>query len=386
MTAQRRRRAPSRERLCFYDERVLERQREGWLAGEARLKRLVGELLEAAEEARAAPVPSLLDKTGCAPSGDPRDYWEPAPYWWPDPRRPDGLPYVRRDGVARPESRLYSAESRAYDPSSRQRFFDGLTLLALAWYFTRERRFAQQAAKLARTWFVAPRSRMNPHLRYAQVRMGHGEEGTGPGIVAFRDLAHVLDALRLVARSGELRAGEAAAVRAWFAQFLAWLRSSPQGREAQAHRNNIGTCYELVATAVALYVGEQRFARARLAAARRRIAVQLTPEGGQPLEAARTRPLHYALFNLHLWASLARLARSLGAALWRFDAGAGRSLAKALTALQARARRDRSLQASDRARLRVVTAFAAPGTAPSTRAPMRPHPGAGAAPFWRCGL
>ena len=26
-----------------------------------------------------------------------------APYWWPDPDTPDGLPYVRRDGERNPE-------------------------------------------------------------------------------------------------------------------------------------------------------------------------------------------------------------------------------------------------------------------------------------------
>jgi hypothetical protein len=26
-----------------------------------------------------------------------------APYWWPDPKSPNGLPYIRRDGERNPE-------------------------------------------------------------------------------------------------------------------------------------------------------------------------------------------------------------------------------------------------------------------------------------------
>src|SRR5688500_222139 len=38
------------------------------------------------------------------PSGDKRDYLSQAPYWWPDPDKPDGLPYIRRDGRTNPDS------------------------------------------------------------------------------------------------------------------------------------------------------------------------------------------------------------------------------------------------------------------------------------------
>ena len=32
------------------------------------------------------------------PNGDARDYMSQAPYWWPNPKRAGGLPFVRRDG------------------------------------------------------------------------------------------------------------------------------------------------------------------------------------------------------------------------------------------------------------------------------------------------
>jgi hypothetical protein len=37
------------------------------------------------------------------PSGSKNDYMSMGPYWWPDPEKPDGLPYIRRDGEVNPE-------------------------------------------------------------------------------------------------------------------------------------------------------------------------------------------------------------------------------------------------------------------------------------------
>jgi hypothetical protein len=51
-----------------------------------------------AEEALTRGPFSVMDKTDLAPSSKKQDYWHPAPYWWPDPETPDGLPYIRRDG------------------------------------------------------------------------------------------------------------------------------------------------------------------------------------------------------------------------------------------------------------------------------------------------
>ena len=44
-----------------------------------------------------------MDKTITPPSGDKHDYMSQAPYWWPDPAKADGRPYIRRDGQRNPE-------------------------------------------------------------------------------------------------------------------------------------------------------------------------------------------------------------------------------------------------------------------------------------------
>ena len=47
--------------------------------------------------------PSVMDKGVTPPSGDKHDYMSQAPYWWPDPTKPDGSPYIRKDGERNPE-------------------------------------------------------------------------------------------------------------------------------------------------------------------------------------------------------------------------------------------------------------------------------------------
>lgn len=53
------------------------------------------------------PISVTFDKKLPSPGGDPRDFTSCGPYWWPDPARPDGLPYIRRDGQFNPDFRSY---------------------------------------------------------------------------------------------------------------------------------------------------------------------------------------------------------------------------------------------------------------------------------------
>jgi hypothetical protein len=38
---------------------------------------------------------SVMDKLDIPPSGSKHDYTSLAPYWWPDPNKPNGLPYIK---------------------------------------------------------------------------------------------------------------------------------------------------------------------------------------------------------------------------------------------------------------------------------------------------
>src|ERR1051325_3257264 len=47
-------------------------------------------------------VYSVTLKPQLPPSGDEHDYMSLGRYFWPDPTKPDGLPYIRKDGFVNP--------------------------------------------------------------------------------------------------------------------------------------------------------------------------------------------------------------------------------------------------------------------------------------------
>lgn len=274
---------------------------------------------------------AVTDKTSLPPSGNPHDYWHPAPYYWPHPLGLPGLPYVRRDGRRVPGTRLYEDLSDKYDRTRLQRMFDDTYVLAMATSAGLGNRFATHAAKLVRAWFLEPSSAMNPHLEYAQVRRGHNENrGSSSGIIEFKDLYYFLDAVRVLENGNFLTSEDSAGFRKWLGQYLDWLRSSTQGRKERASSNNHGTYYDLQVASIAAYLGDYLLVRDTLRDSRFRICEQFANDGSQPNELSRTTTAHYCCFNLQGWIHLANLAASVGEDIWNFESASGQGLRVAL--------------------------------------------------------
>src|SRR6478609_4672971 len=79
---------------------------------------------------------SVMEKTNTPPSGDKHDYMSLAPYYWPDPSKPDGLPYIRKDGQTNPEVKDY--KDKDYLP----RLCGHVETLALAYFLSDDTRYA----------------------------------------------------------------------------------------------------------------------------------------------------------------------------------------------------------------------------------------------------
>lgn len=312
-------------RSIFYRDEALADLREA-AAGDS-WRDVATRLAADARAAMARGLHAVTDKTTRAPSGDAHDYWHPAPFWWPNPETADGLPYVDRDGVRRPETVLYAPGSEQFDRSNLQRVLEDTTLCAAAWRATGENAFALHGAALLRRWFLAPATRMNPHLRYAQVRLGWNDNlGTGSGIVEMRDLPLLLDGARLLAQARVLSRREEADFRTWVAAYGAWLRDDPQGVTARLTPNNIGTFHDLQAAAIAAYLNDSGALNEIFRRCRERIQLQFDPDGSQPLELERRDALHYCCFNLQAWSALARIGAACGEDLWSYRSAAGHSL------------------------------------------------------------
>ena len=281
-------------------------------------------LIRSADSAMRAGPFSVMQKKTIPPSGDKHDYLSMAPYWWPDSTKPDGLPYIRRDGVMNPQTRI------DHDGLRFGAMTDAVETLALAYWFTRNEKYAGRAAFLVRAWFIEPATRMNPNLRFAQAILGV-TQGRGIGILDLRAFSRLVDAMRILELSPSWPSSDRAAFSRWCTDYLAWLRQSENGMDERSQSNNHGTLYDMQAASIAIYVGDSVFARELLLkSAKARVDSQIASDGSQPLELARTRPIHYSLFNLDAFTQLAEMGRHVGANLWDYRNSRGGSIASAL--------------------------------------------------------
>ncbi|WP_258609723.1 alginate lyase family protein [Mesorhizobium sp. AR10] len=374
-------------RLAFYDEDALV------AASRNRDTPLRQHLRTIANLALARGPFSVVDKTGMAPSGDPHDYFQPAPYWWPDPGKPDGLPYVVRDGERAPGTALYEAGSESSDRTRLQQVLDDTTVLALAATVLGEQHYASHAAKLIRAWFIDPRTRMNPHMHYAQVRFGHNNnEGSGQGIIELKDLYFFLDAVRLVERTDALNKQDREAFRSWLGSYCAWLDTAPAAATEFYRPNNHGVFYDLQRASIAAFLGDSAVLAKVGLYARERLADQIATDGSLPQELSRTRPRHYVMFTLQGWTTLARLLSSVGDNLWQHRASGGQGLISALRWLAANKemRDTMPVEKIDPDRMSPLLfdlarhdleGTAVPDIEPATTKPIF-HPDEAIAPFW----
>lgn len=299
--------------LGFYDPALAKRLKDAAGRSDAGARAVLAALIDSADRALGTPLRTVLQKTECAPSGDPRDYHSLAPYWWPDPDTKDGIPYQRRDGERLPEADLRAPESLKFDVSRFQGVFDDVTVLAWAHHLTGRADYAEKALAVVRAWFLDEQTGMNPNLDYAQVRRVHRRNrGRPSGVMEAKAIAFLLDAVSLLSAAGAFPDEDRAALTDWCRRYAGWLESSDSGRKECAAQNNHGTCFEMQALSLAAFLKDADAVQKAVERCRGRLADQFTPDGRQPQEETRSIPLHYRLYNLQAWCVVIHLARRSG--------------------------------------------------------------------------
>jgi hypothetical protein len=277
----------------------------------------------AADRAMSEGPFSVMDKQQLPPSGDKHDYLSHAPYFWPDPKSPNGLPYIRRDGERNPEIRTIT------DHDELAKMASAVGALALGYYLSCDDTYAQRATLLLRTWFLDPATRMNPNLEFAQGIPGINT-GRSIGIIDTASLTKVTDAVGLLRGAKSWTDADQQGMETWFGAFATWLESSEHGKKESAAKNNHGTYFDLQFADYELFAGHPELAKQVIEQAeRKRIATQVEPDGEQPLELARTRAFSYSTMNLRGLMDLALLGDHVGLDLWSFQTKDGRSIRKA---------------------------------------------------------
>lgn len=290
-------------------------------AGDPSVKPAYDALIARADAALAHGPYTVVDKTQTPASGDKHDYMSMGPYWWPDPAQPNGMPYMRRDGRMNPER-----ETNAFDLSDLENMSQDIQALALAHWYTGDPRYADKAAGMIRTWFLAPETRMNPNLNHGQAVPGR-VSGRAEGVIDAYRFVRIIESVGLLAPSGTLSEDEQAALRDWFADLVRWMATSPIGRAERAATNNHGVYYDVLISHFALFAGMDDVAQVvTQKAGPDRLAKQIEPDGRLPQELARTRSLHYTAWTLTAAFDLADLGRCVGVDLWNYRTEDGRGL------------------------------------------------------------
>ncbi len=308
--------------VYLLDPQHLLANKKAYQQGDSTVVKQVASLVKHADGYLDDAATSVMDKNFTPPSGTKHDYMSMGPYWWPDPSKPDGLPYIRKDGQVNPEVKKISDHDFLAELERKCRG------LAMAYYFTGKETYAAKAKVLINTWFIDEATRMNPNLNYGQAIPGI-TQGRGIGIIETRWLANIADWVGLLQGSASYTKTDREQLKTWYKEYLAWLQTSKNGLEEKAAKNNHGTFYDYQLVGMALFTGQNELAKKTLLESRERFKVQIEKDGKQELELERTNAYTYSAMNLGGWFGIAMLGEKVGVDFWNYDTD-GRNLRKAL--------------------------------------------------------
>ncbi len=281
-------------------------------------------LLKTADKALAEGSFSVMEKTQTPLSGTKHDYLSIGPYWWPDPSKADGLPWIRKDGQINPLTREGTT-----DFETTAKMFKNTSNLALAYFLSDNKKYADKALGLLKVWFLNPETKMNPNLNFAQGIPGQNS-GRGIGIIEFAGITNIITAIELLENNHAMDAKTSQGLRQWFSDYLHWLQTSENGVFEKNTKNNHGTWYDVQVISIMLFLEKKEEAKQVLESVKaERISNQIDSEGKQPHELERTKALSYSIMNLRAFTQLAYLGSKTGVDLWNFKAENGSSISSA---------------------------------------------------------
>lgn len=318
--------------LITFKNEVIAKERELYICGtDKNLVQLINTLVADAENALTRQPPTVTNKETCAPSGNKHDYYTLATYWWPNPHTADGLPYIKKDGMQTPWSTAhYTPESGRYDRTRIQQVFDDTILLALAYKYTNEKKYALQGVRILECFFVNPETFMTPHLKWAQVRMRYNcNKGSWTGIIDFKDIYYYLDAVRILISSGEMSEASQNKFKQWLSLYLRWLLTSSQGVLECYSLNNHGTYYDVQVLSIATFLGEKSVILKTIKRMKLRMTWQFLLDGSQPYELSRPTSLHYCCYNFSAWLIITEIVETFGIDIWSYTSRSGVGLKNA---------------------------------------------------------
>jgi len=256
-----------------------------------------------ADEILASPTVKVTDRKLKAPSGNPHEYTSIGIYWWPDETKPNGLPYVRRDGYVNPETR---------DKASLGTVVNRTHILALAALYFEDKKYSEYAERQLYDWFINPESYMDPSARYAQAIPGICE-GRPIGLIDFANNTPLFNGIGILEELKLISPEVANGVRAWYVRFTDWMLTHEIGIGEDLTTNNHGVWYDAQILAAAVFTDRPALIKKILTTSYdRRFKTQIQKDGSMPHELARTKGMGYTIYTMQAFSVLANAAEGRG--------------------------------------------------------------------------
>lgn len=112
-------------------------------------------------------VYSVTNKGQTAPSGDKHDYLSLSKYYWPNPKTPDGLPYIRRDGHVNKDEIETVKDYKLLRTMIRE-----VHIMGMAYHFTGNKEYVAKCIARLNEWFFDKDTYMKPNINYGSLQKG----------------------------------------------------------------------------------------------------------------------------------------------------------------------------------------------------------------------
>jgi hypothetical protein len=275
-------------------------------------------ILKLANDALKLKPPAITDHIATNSAGGPHDFFSQADYAWPNPTNADGLPYIGRDGESNPNVFTYHRMAMRH-------MKDAVAALAAAYAITGDDKYPRKANQFIKVFFLNEKTKMNPHLQYAQAVLG-AQTGNAYGVIDTLHLAELAVAVPFLEKSPAFDPAVDAGLKKWFADYITWITTASNGVKEMENKNNHSIACFVQLAAFAKYTGNQQV----LEMSRKRFKEvlfpnQMTNNGSFPLELKRTKPYGYSIFQADNLSILCVLLSTKDDDLWKFTLPDGRS-------------------------------------------------------------
>lgn len=206
---------------------------------------------------------------------------------------------------------------------------DNVTTLSMAWFYTGQEKFAEEATRIICEWFLEMDQDSGPlHLQSRISRVLF--DSCNISIFDSRRYIEVLDAIYLISSSKAWNPIKMRQLKKWFSNYLAWLLTSEKGKTAGEFQNHVGTWYKAMLASVGFFINDKDFVREVINdVMNNRLNIQIDASGMQPMETGSSGSFNNSLSNLEAHFILAKIGEWNQLDYWHHDADGKGNIKKA---------------------------------------------------------